>query len=207
LEENCSSELKTTKLVRRKIVPQKTIHILAISGSLRQTSSNTTLLQAAIKLAPDKTEVKLYGGLNNLPHFNPDLENNDISAVTDLQTQIRWADGLLISTPEYAHGVPGVLKNALDWLVSSEEFMGKPIAILNASPRATHAQASLIEIVTTMAGCVIPEALCTVPLMDKKFDVAGILAAPEIATELKKTIEVFTHAIQRLKSEAVTPAD
>lgn len=190
------SKLETVKTDREnKGVHQKTINILAISGSLRQNSSNTTLLQAAIELAPATTEIKLYGGLNDLPHFNPDLENNDIPAVTDLQTQIKWADGLLISTPEYAHGIPGVLKNALDWLVSSEEFMGKPIAILNASPRATHAQASLIEIVTTMAGRVIPEASIAVPLMGKKLDADGIIADPELSQELQKAIEAFCAAI------------
>ncbi len=174
---------------------KKNINILAISGSLRQTSSNTTLLKAVIELAPDNTEIKLYGGLNDLPHFNSDLENNDISVVTDLQTQIKWADGLLISTPEYAHGIPGVLKNALDWLVSSEDFMGKPIALFNASPRATHAQASLIEIVTTMAGRIVPEASITVSLMGKKLDVAGIVTNQELAQELQKAIKAFCLAI------------
>jgi chromate reductase, NAD(P)H dehydrogenase (quinone) len=173
----------------------KIIHILAISGSLRQTSSNTTLLQAAIELAPTNTKIKLYGGLNDLPHFNPDLENNNIPAVTDLQAQIKWSDGLLISTPEYAHGIPGVLKNALDWLVSSEDFTGKPIAIFNTSPRATHAQASLIEIVTTMAGRVISEASITIPLMGKKLDTAGIVADPELSQKLHKAIKIFCNVI------------
>jgi chromate reductase, NAD(P)H dehydrogenase (quinone) len=176
-------------------VYNKNVNILAISGSLRQISSNTILLQSAINLAPANIEIKLYAGLNDLPHFNPDLESNHIPAVNDLQTQIKWADGLLISTPEYAHGIPGVLKNALDWLVSSPDFMDKPIAILNASPRATHAQASLIEIVTTMAGCVIPEASITIPLMGKKLDVDGILADPELANQLRKAIDALCHAI------------
>jgi chromate reductase, NAD(P)H dehydrogenase (quinone) len=174
---------------------EKTINILAISGSLRQTSSNTTLLQAAIELAPANTKIKLYGGLNDLPHFNPDLENNNIPVVTGLKAQIKWADGLLLSTPEYAHGIPGVLKNALDWLVSSEDFMGKPIAIFNTSPRATHAQASLIEVVTTMAGRIISEASIIIPLMGKKLDAAGIIADPQLSQEIQKAIEAFCDAI------------
>ncbi len=174
--------------------------ILAISGSLRQNSSNTNLLQSAIELAPPNIEIRLYGGLNDLPHFNPDLETTIIPAVIDLNAQINWADGLLISTPEYAHGVPGVLKNALDWLVSSEDFMGKPIALWNASPRATHAQAALIEILTTMAGRVIPKASISLPLMGKKLDVAGIIADQELASELKKAIEEFNYAIEFLCS-------
>jgi chromate reductase, NAD(P)H dehydrogenase (quinone) len=171
--------------------------ILAISGSLRSASSNTKLLQALIELVPDNIEIKLYDGLNDLPHFNPDLETVVIPSVVNLQNQIKWADGLLISTPEYAHGIPGVLKNALDWLVSSEDFMGMPIAILNASPRATHAQASLIEILTTMAGRVIPEALVIVKLMGKNLDVAGIVADPVIADELQRAIGAFIQAIEQ----------
>lgn len=124
----------------------------SISGSLRQVSSNTALLHAAIALSPANVEIKLYGGLGDLPHFNPDLELIAPSLVTDLRAQVKWSDGLVISSPKYAHGVPGLLKNALDWLVSGEEFVGKPIALFNASPRAIHAQASLTEIVTTMTG-------------------------------------------------------
>jgi chromate reductase, NAD(P)H dehydrogenase (quinone) len=124
------------------------IRILAISGSLRQVSSNTNLLDTAISLSPANVEIKLYRGLGDLPHFNPDLEPYIPPAVTDLKQQMVWCDGLLISSPEYAHGVPGVLKNALDWLVSGFEFIDKPIALFNASPRATHAQAALTEIVT-----------------------------------------------------------
>jgi chromate reductase, NAD(P)H dehydrogenase (quinone) len=120
------------------------------------------LLQAAIALAPPSLDIQLYNGLNDLPHFNPDLEPTELRSVTNnLRAQIKWADGLIISSPEYAHGILGVLKNALDWLVSSEEFVGKPIALFNASPLATHAQASLTEILTTMAGRITPEASIT----------------------------------------------
>jgi chromate reductase, NAD(P)H dehydrogenase (quinone) len=87
------------------------------------------------------------------------------------------------------------LKNALDWLVSDEDFAGKPIALLNASPRATHAQASLVEILTTMAGYIVPEASIGIPLLGKNLDAAGILADPELASILRKAIEDFVQAI------------
>ncbi|BAU13992.1 NADPH-dependent FMN reductase [Leptolyngbya sp. NIES-3755] len=175
------------------------IQILAISGSLRQISSNTAAIQAAIALSPETVEMQLYSGLGTLPHFNPDLE--EPFAVTDLRAQVKWADGLLISSPEYAHGVPGALKNALDWLVSGEEFAGKPIALLNTSPRATHAQASLIEIVTTMAGRVIPEASVTIPLLGKTLDAAGIVADAEISELLKTAIVKLANAIGAIQAE------
>jgi chromate reductase, NAD(P)H dehydrogenase (quinone) len=189
---NSSENMTWTDITDRTPVSR----ILAISGSLRQTSSNTKLLQAAIALSPQHVEMKLYDGLNDLPHFNPDLELTAPSAVTALQAEIKYCNGLLISTPEYAHGIPGVLKNALDWLVSSEDFMGKPIAIFNASPRATHAQASLIEILTTMAGIVVSEACITVPLLGKSLDVAGIIADPKIANELENAITQLVNYIK-----------
>ncbi|GAP97981.1 NADPH-dependent FMN reductase [Leptolyngbya sp. NIES-2104] len=175
----------------------RTIHILAISGSLRQVSSNTALLQAAIVLLPEGVEMKLYSGLGDLPHFNPDLEPTEPPSVTELRSLVKWADGLVISSPEYAHGIPGVLKNALDWLVSGEEFVGKPVALFNASPRAIHAQSSLTEIVTTMAGHIVPEASVTVSLLGKNLDAAGIMADPEISGELKSAMILFANAIEQ----------
>jgi chromate reductase, NAD(P)H dehydrogenase (quinone) len=177
----------------------QTIRILAISGSLRKVSSNTALLQAAIALSPKNIEMRLYGGLGDLPHFNPDLEPTEPSSVTDLRNQLGWSDGLVISSPEYAHGIPGVLKNALDWLVSGEEFVGKPIALFNASPRAIHAQASLTEIVTTMAGRIVPEASITVSLLGKNLDADGIVADLEISGELETAIISFAHAIEQFQ--------
>ncbi|MEP0928732.1 MULTISPECIES: NADPH-dependent FMN reductase [Cyanophyceae] len=179
------------------VVPTaRILRILAISGSLRQVSSNTALLQAAIALSPEFVEINLYGGLGDLPHFNPDLEPVELPSVADLRAQVKGSDGIIISSPEYAHGIPGVLKNALDWLVSGEEFMGKPVALFNASPRAAHAQASLIEIVTTMAGRIVPEACITVSLLGKNLDAAGILTEPEISGELSAAIMALATGIE-----------
>ena len=182
-------------------VDLKIMRILAISGSLRKVSSNTALLQAAIALSPKNVEMKLYGGLGDLPHFNPDLEPTELLSVTDLRQQIDWADGLLISSPEYAHGIPGVLKNALDWLVSGAEFMNKPIALFNASPRAVHAQASLTEILTTMAGQLIPEASITVSLLGKNLDAAGIVANAEVSSEVETAIAAFVGAVEQFHAK------
>ena len=105
------------------------MRVLAISGSLRSASSNTAALQAAAILAPGGTQIILYRGLGNLPHFNPDLDTDDPpEAVRALRQEVGLGQGLLISSPEYAPGVSGCLKNALDWLVSSFEFPGEPIA-------------------------------------------------------------------------------
>jgi NAD(P)H-dependent FMN reductase len=177
------------------------MRILAISGSLRAVSSNTALLRAAAALAPAGVEVDVYGGLGDLPLFNPDLEDDEPLAVTDLRARVRWADGLLIASPEYAHGVPGAMKNALDWLVGGEEFIYKPVALLNASPRATHAQASLRETITTMSGRLVAAASIDVPLLGKGFDAAAIVAHPEIAGALRAALVAFARAIETLAIE------
>jgi NAD(P)H-dependent FMN reductase len=172
------------------------MRILAISGSLRAAASNTAVLQAATKLAPADVKITLYDGLSRLPHFNPDLEgNNEISLVTDFRSQIKAADGVLISSPEYAHGVPGVLKNALDWVVGSGELVAKPVALINASPRAVHAQASLTETLITMSAKLVVEAFITVPVLGRKLDAQGIRADPEISGMVSAGLVVFARAI------------
>jgi chromate reductase, NAD(P)H dehydrogenase (quinone) len=87
------------------------LQILAISGSLRTVSSNTAVLKAAILLAPKNVKITLYSGLTDLPYFNPDIDKDSLpNSVIALRQQIKECDGLLISSPEYAHGVPGSLK-------------------------------------------------------------------------------------------------
>ena len=176
--------------------PEPVTRILAISGSLRRSSSNTALLGAAVRLAPRGVKMTLYDGLAELPHFNPDLEGSEPSAVLDFRAQIAASDGVLISSPEYAHGVPGALKNALDWIVGSGELVDKPVALLNASPRATHAQASLLETITVMSADVIEQALITVPLLGKNLDEFRIAADPELSRLLLRAITEFTRAIE-----------
>ena len=102
------------------------IRLLAICGSLRAVSTNAALLQAAALLVPECMVIEHYDGLSRLPHFNPDLDvDPPPPPVRDLREAIRRADGLIVSSPEYARGVPGSLKNALDWLVSSD-VVGSP---------------------------------------------------------------------------------
>jgi NAD(P)H-dependent FMN reductase len=180
---------------------EPTIRLLAISGSLRAISSNTTLLRAAALVAPAGVEVHVYKGLGDLPHFNPDLEGAEPLVVKNFGAQVGAADGIIISTPEYAHGVPGVLKNALDWLVGGFDFINKPVALFNASPRSTYALASLTDIITIMSGRIIPEASITVALREKRLDEAGIVAHPEIAGMLRAALKAFADAIKRYREQ------
>ncbi len=174
----------------------KTRNVLAIFGRLREGSSNTTLLRAAILIAPETMTVTLYTGLPDLPPFNPDQDNADIPAVLDFRRRLVQADGVLISSPEYAHGVSGVLKNALDWVVGSGELNGKPVALLSAAPWATHAQAQLRETLITMDTRFVEEASVAVRILPKTLDEAGISVHPEIAPVLQAALAALSEAME-----------
>ncbi len=172
------------------------IHILAISGSLRALSTNTSLLRAASILAPEGVEISLYDGLADLPHFNPDMEDDPPSTVQKFRSLILNSDGLLFSTPEYAHGVPGTLKNALDWLVGGSEIVHKPVALLNASPRSVIAQGSLTETLRVMSTRIVSEANTTVPLLSSKLDPVEISKNPEMAAIISMSLDRFISEIK-----------
>lgn len=178
------------------------VRILFISGSLRAASSNSNLLHAAALLAPPSVEVDFYHGVGYLPHFNPDLDRGlddpDLpSSVDQLRARVGRANAILICSPEYAHGVPGSLKNALDWLVGSSEFPGKPVALVNASPASTHAQASLAETLRTMSAEVVEGSPFLAPLAGKRLDAAGAAADPEIAGALRAALAALGAAVGR----------
>lgn len=168
--------------------------ILAISGSLRAASHNTALLRAVARLAPTEICVELYRDLGKLPLFNPDLESDDPPAIATLRKKLIAADAVLIASPEYAHGVSGVLKNALDWMVSCEAFVYKPVALLNTSKRAVHAQASLKETLTVMSARVIEESSIALPILGNGLDVAAIVADPDISMALCEALRALQAA-------------
>ena len=173
-------------------------NLLGISGSLRAHSINTEVLRAAGLIAPPSVHIALFGGLVELPHFNPDLDGEGAvapAAVQALRSQVAAADGLLICSPEYAHGVPGALKNALDWLVSGPEILYKPIGLLNASPRSTHAQASLAETLRTMSTVLVSGASIDVPLSGRRLSAAGIAADAALAQLLRAAVEALVSAV------------
>lgn len=177
--------------------------IAAISGSLRAGSSNTAVLRAAARLAPAGVDVILFEGIADLPFFNPDLDGDDVPApVRAMRTLIGRVDGLLISSPEYARGVAGVLKNALDWLVGSHEFPSKPVALINTSPRATHALAALTLTLETMSARLVTEACVTLPLLGGAWDENGIAADPALAEPLRSAMERFAAFISTAQTES-----
>ncbi|WP_082601805.1 NADPH-dependent FMN reductase [Phenylobacterium sp. Root700] len=145
---------------------QISVRIVAVAGSLRHGSTNAALLDLAARLAPSSVNVQIYEGLAALPHFNPDLDQDPLPDVVAVWRRIvSDADALLISSPEYASGIPGGLKNALDWLVGDPLFSGTPVALFNASPRATAAQESLKLVLNTMSAHLVADACITLPIV------------------------------------------
>jgi chromate reductase, NAD(P)H dehydrogenase (quinone) len=176
--------------------------IIAISGSLRAASLNTSVLRAARRLAPAGVEIELFEGICNLPFFNSDLEGVRLPPeVARFRTVIGLTDGLLISSPEYARGVSGVMKNALDWLVGSHEFPGKPVALINTAPRATHALASLTITLETMSAQFVEDASITLPLLGTVNDADSIAENPEFTGPLRDALDRFVHAIRALAGD------
>ena len=181
------------------------IRILALSGSIRSASSNTALLRAASCLAPEGTEVRLYEELAELPHFNPDLDDLDAGVaprpVMDFRNRLATSDGLIVSSPEYVHGVPGAIKNAIDWVVGSGDLFEKPTALLNASMAATHAYASLTEILKTADARIVGEASVRVGLPTNRIDETGILSNPGLSGALRAAVAALARAIEVGRSQ------
>lgn len=172
------------------------VRVLAVSGSLRAASTNTALLKAAALLAPPAMKIELYDDLAALPHFNPDDDRQPLpSAVADWRARIAATDGLLISSPEYARGIPGSLKNALDWLVSGPEHPGKPIAFFHASERGVASQAALRLVLETMGTRIIDSACITIDLLGTEKDAAAIAANSEYAAKITRALSDFATQI------------
>lgn len=168
------------------VVPRR---VLAIAGSLRAASTNRATLEAAAALAPAGMVVTIYRELGALPPFDPDREGDGLPEVVGrLRAEVGRADALLLCVPEYAHGIPGVFKNALDWLVGSLDFPGKTVAVVNTSPRAVHADAQLREVLATMSAVIAPRASITLPLPHRSIDRDGILADPDLVATLREIL-------------------
>jgi NAD(P)H-dependent FMN reductase len=173
------------------------MRLLALSGSLRAASTNTAALEALRLLAPAGVEIVLYRDLAALPYFNPDDDHDaPPQAVVALRALVRASDGLLIAAPEYAHGAPGALKNALDWLVASDAFPGKPVALINAAPRSFHAQSALRETLATMSARLVADAFVALPLTGLAIDAGAIIANPRFAAALREALDRFVLAIR-----------
>jgi chromate reductase len=148
--------------------------ILAISGSLRAGSSNHAILRFLGGLAPKSLSYIVYDGLSQLPHFDPGLDNNGPpETVAAFRKLIAEADGIIICTPEYAYGVPGSLKNALDWTVSSGSLVDKPLSLITASTGGENAHAALLLILGALSANLLRDATLLISYIRSKMDGDG----------------------------------
>lgn len=174
--------------------------LIGFSGSLRKASFNTSLLKAAKSLTPDNVELEIIN-IDAIPLYNGDLEDEHgiPNAVLSIKDKIAEADGLIISSPEYNHSIPGVLKNALDWLTRPAEdisrvFGNKPIAIVGASPGGFgtfNAQTAWLPILRFLKVRPYFRNRITVSQAFKVFDSEGELQDPEIRDQLKTYLRDF----------------
>jgi len=176
--------------------------ILGLSGSLRKGSLNTALLQAAKTLAPADVLLQIHP-IGNLPLYNSDLEDPaELAPTKALGEAIAAADGVLIATPEYNYGIPGVLKNALDWAsrpAYRSVFAHKPVAVVSASMSfvgGARAQAHLRQVLTGMVSRVFPTPEFLVGGAHKKFDQEGNLTDASTGEHLQALVGRFADWIR-----------
>lgn len=162
--------------------------LFAISGSLRAGSSNHTILQHLGQMMPPGIGYAIYEGLGTIPAFDPGLDNDGPpSSVSDLRKRISEADAIIICTPEYAYGVPGALKNALDWTVSSGSFSGKPVALITASTGGENAHEAMIKILGALDAKLSQETTLLIPFIRTKID-KGTVSDEETGNKLQNLL-------------------
>ena len=167
-------------------------NVLAIPGSTRAHSTNLNLIKAIEDLTKDIFYVTVFDGLMRIPPFNPDNDTEyPPSAIINFRKQLKDADGILICTPEYAMGVPGTLKNAIDWTVSSMEFMNKPVALITASSAGQKGHAALLETLKVIEARMAPETQLLIPFVKTKVSATKITDDPTLR-EMKQLIAAFS---------------
>ena len=161
-------------------------NIIAISGSLRLGSSNHNILKFLGKLVPSNINYTIYDNLATIPPFDPGEDNDHVpNVVSELRIAIKNADAVIICTPEYAFGVPGQLKNALDWTVSSGSLVDKPLSLITASTSGQYAHAALLLILGALSANVIEPATLLIPFIRSKMVADGNITDADTAEKLK----------------------
>ena len=174
------------------------MHILVINGSTRAKSTNGLFIEAIIKLASDRAQFTIYPTVADLPHFNPDLDVDPAPPpVTHFRKLLGEADALLICTPEYAMGVPGSLKNALDWTVSSADLRLKPTMLVTASLSGEKAPASLMETLLVLEAVITPETTVLVQFARTKVKADGTITDAQARSDVQHALDHLLASVSR----------
>jgi len=188
-----------------------TIRILAFAGSLRKKSFNRGLVRAAVELASDGLQIDA-ATIDGIPLYDPDLEREEgiPEAVEALKKRVKSADGVLIATPEYNNGMPGVAKNAIDWLSRppselSEHFGAKPVGLIGATPGrggTLSAQNTWLPVLRSLGATYFSQETLYVRGAGDLFDDDGNLTDESTRERLGRYLEAFAEAIARLRASA-----
>lgn len=169
--------------------------ILAIPGSLRANASSNLILKTIISFVPKDSSIEVYDSVGTLPHFNdPDQVPPEVTAFKE---KIRKADAVLICTPEYAFGIPGSLKNALDWTVGSGEFVEKPVALVTASSQGEKGHAAMLLVLTAISARIIDESTLVIPSVRARLDTHGNIRQKELEERLKAAVHHLVNVVQK----------
>lgn len=170
--------------------------ILAISGSTRRNSSNELILKFIGEHYAEVLDIELFEGIATLPHFNPDLDQeNPPSAVVEFREKIRAVDGIILCTPEYVFSLPGSLKNAIEWTVSTAVFTDKPTAFIVASASGEAAFDSMNLILTTIQAEIGENARMLVQGVSGKVGKIGEIADHGTLAALDSLVKSLLHTI------------
>ena len=181
------------------------VHVLLISGSLRAASTNTAVLRTAAEVADDGVTTTLYGGMGDLPHFNPDDDREGApvhAAVADLRAAVASADALLLCTPEYAGALPGAMKNLLEWTVGDAGTYDKPIAWINASGPAAptggaDAHGSLRKVLGYVHADIVDAACARIALTRDAVGPDGTITDPALRDQIAESLGTLAGHVRR----------
>ena len=171
---------------------------MAMIGSLSARSSNLSIVESVAKLAAGRFRIEIYDGIRDLPQFNPDLDKDVLPvAVVELRRAISEADMVLISTPEYVFGVPGALKNALDWTVSSANLRMKPAALIVASLSGEKAFESLKKTLETLEADICNDRTLLISHVKAKIGSKNEIKDEQTLSELNLLLEAMSRVLEK----------
>lgn len=170
--------------------------VIAISGSTRKNSINHSLINAIVDLSAASLDISVFDGIGNLPQFNPDNDGESVTKeVSDFRQQLNNAEGVIICTPEYAHGVPGTLKNAIDWTISSSSFPHKPTMLITASTGGNYGHKALLETLKAIEAKSVDNLQLVIPFAKTKINMDNKITDDKTHVAVKKLIADFIETL------------
>jgi NAD(P)H-dependent FMN reductase len=192
--------MKTTN-TSWKFTPMHKKKVVAICGSTRQNSSNHNLIKVIAELSAAHLDITVFNDIALLPQFNPDVDGETVATeVAEFRQLLDSADGILICTPEYAHGVPGSLKNAIDWTVSSSQFPQKPTLLITASTDGSFGHRALLETLKAIDAKNIDNLQMVIPFVKTKISMDQITDDKTLA-EIMFLIDRFIETMKNGSAE------